>query len=70
MDESKFQVFGSDGRIMIWRKPNEKLKLKFFDRLLNMVGLESWFGGVCRLMESAISTLLKATWIIFNILLF
>lgn len=27
-DESKFNVFGSDGRIRVWRKKNEALKLK------------------------------------------
>jgi transposase len=25
-DESKFNVFGSDGRVNVWRKPNEELK--------------------------------------------
>ncbi len=25
-DESKFYLFGSDGRTMVWRKPNEELK--------------------------------------------
>lgn len=27
-DESKFNVFGSDGRAMVWRKPNEEMKIK------------------------------------------
>lgn len=27
-DESKFNVFGSDGRIRVWRKTNEALKMK------------------------------------------
>lgn len=25
VDESKFNIFGSDGRTMVWRKPNEEL---------------------------------------------
>lgn len=25
VDESKFNIFGSDGRVMVWRKPNEEL---------------------------------------------
>ena len=25
-DESKFNIFGSDGRVKVWRKPNEELK--------------------------------------------
>lgn len=25
-DESKFNIFGSDGRQMVWRRPNEELK--------------------------------------------
>ncbi|GBO10149.1 hypothetical protein AVEN_191465-1 [Araneus ventricosus] len=28
MDESKFNIFGSDGRITVWRKPNEELNTK------------------------------------------
>lgn len=28
LDESKFNLFGSDGRTMVWRKPNEELKGK------------------------------------------
>ncbi|KAJ4437764.1 hypothetical protein ANN_13702 [Periplaneta americana] len=27
-DESKFNVFGSDGRQMVWRKPKEEMKTK------------------------------------------
>ena len=27
-DESKLNIFGSDGRRMMWRKPNEALKIK------------------------------------------
>lgn len=27
-DESKFNLMASDGRVMVWRKPNEELKLK------------------------------------------
>ena len=25
LDESKFNLFGSDGRVMVWRKPNTEL---------------------------------------------
>lgn len=25
-DKSKFNIFGSDGRTMVWRKPNQELK--------------------------------------------
>ncbi|GBM64603.1 hypothetical protein AVEN_19349-1 [Araneus ventricosus] len=28
VDESKFNIFGSDGRITVWRKPNEELNPK------------------------------------------
>ncbi|GBL92612.1 Transposable element Tc1 transposase [Araneus ventricosus] len=28
VDESKFNIFGSDGRISVWRKPNEELNPK------------------------------------------
>lgn len=28
LDESKFNLFGSDGKVMVWRKPNEELKPK------------------------------------------
>ncbi|GBN24535.1 Transposable element Tc1 transposase [Araneus ventricosus] len=28
VDESKFNIFGSDGRIYVWRKPNEELNPK------------------------------------------
>lgn len=28
LDESKFNIFGSDGKTMVWRKPNEELKGK------------------------------------------
>ncbi|GBM76860.1 hypothetical protein AVEN_3914-1 [Araneus ventricosus] len=28
VDESKFNILGSDGRIIVWRKPNEELKPK------------------------------------------
>ncbi|GBN18256.1 hypothetical protein AVEN_81275-1 [Araneus ventricosus] len=28
VDESKFNIFGSDGRISLWRKPNEELNPK------------------------------------------
>jgi len=27
-DESKFNLFGSDGRVMVWRKPNSELDIK------------------------------------------
>ncbi|GBM60397.1 Transposable element Tc1 transposase [Araneus ventricosus] len=29
VDESKFNIFGSDGRISVWRKPNEELNPKY-----------------------------------------
>ena len=29
LDESKFNIFGSDGKTMVWRKPNEELKGKY-----------------------------------------
>lgn len=25
-DESKFDVFGTDGRVMVWRKPNKQME--------------------------------------------
>ncbi|GBM57499.1 Transposable element Tc1 transposase [Araneus ventricosus] len=28
VDESKFNIFGSDGRVSVWRKPNEELNSK------------------------------------------
>ncbi|GBM70248.1 Transposable element Tc1 transposase [Araneus ventricosus] len=28
VDESKFNIFGSDGRITVWRKPNKEINLK------------------------------------------
>lgn len=28
VDESKFTIFGSDGRITVWKKPNEEVNLK------------------------------------------
>ncbi|GBM02066.1 hypothetical protein AVEN_209754-1 [Araneus ventricosus] len=28
MDESKFNIFGTNGRITMWRKPNEELNTK------------------------------------------
>ncbi|GBM35875.1 hypothetical protein AVEN_134680-1 [Araneus ventricosus] len=28
VDESKFNIFGSDGQITVWRKPNEELNPK------------------------------------------
>lgn len=38
-DESKFNIFGSDGRVNVWRKPGEELKLK------NMRGTVKHGGG-------------------------
>ncbi|GBN92153.1 hypothetical protein AVEN_22965-1 [Araneus ventricosus] len=28
VDESKYNVFGSDGKQMVWRKPNSELEMK------------------------------------------
>ncbi|GBM50552.1 hypothetical protein AVEN_1938-1 [Araneus ventricosus] len=38
-DESKFKIFGSDERIMIWRRKNEELNPK------NLVGTVKYGGG-------------------------
>ncbi|GBN48640.1 hypothetical protein AVEN_247046-1, partial [Araneus ventricosus] len=38
-DESKFNTFGSDGRIMVWRRKNEELNPK------NLVGTVKYGGG-------------------------
>ncbi|GBN34002.1 hypothetical protein AVEN_143999-1 [Araneus ventricosus] len=38
-DESKFYIFGSDGRIMVWRRKNEELNPK------NLVGTVKYGGG-------------------------
>ncbi|GBO27609.1 Transposable element Tc1 transposase [Araneus ventricosus] len=38
-DESKFNIFGSDGRIMVWRRRNEELNPK------NLVGTVKYGGG-------------------------
>lgn len=40
-DELKFNIFGSDGRIMVWRKPCEE---NF--KILNMVKDTLWFGAI------------------------
>ncbi|GBL65606.1 hypothetical protein AVEN_220932-1, partial [Araneus ventricosus] len=39
VDESKFYIFGSDGRIMVWRRKNEELNPK------NLVGTVKYGGG-------------------------
>ncbi|GBO06481.1 Transposable element Tc1 transposase [Araneus ventricosus] len=68
VDESKFNIFGSDGRIGVWRKPNEELNPK---NLLPTV--EHGGGGimVCRYftasgMENLVS--LKIIWTNISIL--
>ncbi|GBM96206.1 Transposable element Tc1 transposase [Araneus ventricosus] len=38
-DESKFNIFGSDGRIMVWRRKNKELNPK------NLVGTVKYDGG-------------------------
>ncbi|GBN52640.1 Transposable element Tc1 transposase [Araneus ventricosus] len=38
-DKSKFYIFGSDGRIMVWRRKNEELNPK------NLVGTVKYGGG-------------------------
>ncbi|GBL97334.1 Transposable element Tc1 transposase [Araneus ventricosus] len=38
-DESKYNIFGSDGRIMVWRRKNEELNPK------NLVGTVKYGGG-------------------------
>ncbi|GBN72711.1 hypothetical protein AVEN_75275-1, partial [Araneus ventricosus] len=38
-DKSKYKIFGSDGRIMVWRKKNEEVNLK------NIVGTVKYGGG-------------------------
>ncbi|GBN93301.1 hypothetical protein AVEN_170115-1 [Araneus ventricosus] len=38
-DKSKYNIFGSDGRIMVWRRKNEELNLK------NIVGTVKYGGG-------------------------
>ncbi|GBM38639.1 hypothetical protein AVEN_37441-1 [Araneus ventricosus] len=38
-DESKFKIFGSDGRIIVWRRKNEELNPK------NLVGTVKYGGG-------------------------
>ncbi|GBN20746.1 hypothetical protein AVEN_113900-1 [Araneus ventricosus] len=38
-DESKFNIFGSDGRIMVWRRKNEELNRK------NLVETVKYGGG-------------------------
>ncbi|GBO01522.1 hypothetical protein AVEN_84625-1, partial [Araneus ventricosus] len=38
-DESKFNIFGSDRRIMVWRRKNEELNPK------NLVGTVKYGGG-------------------------
>ncbi|GFT93417.1 HTH_Tnp_Tc3_2 domain-containing protein [Trichonephila clavipes] len=46
-DESKFNIFGSDGRRTVWRKPNTALDPKNLrPTQLNMVVAPSWFGVV------------------------
>ncbi|GBN21028.1 Transposable element Tc1 transposase [Araneus ventricosus] len=35
VDESKFNIFGSDGRIMVWRRKNEELNPKNLDGTIN-----------------------------------
>ncbi|GBN77729.1 Transposable element Tc1 transposase [Araneus ventricosus] len=48
-DESKFNIFGSDGRIMVWRRRNEELNPK------NLVGTVKYGGGsvlVCGCMSA------------------
>ncbi|GBM88750.1 hypothetical protein AVEN_254218-1 [Araneus ventricosus] len=37
-DESKFNIFGSDGRITVWRKPNEELNPKNLLPTVKQVG--------------------------------
>ncbi|GFT83541.1 HTH_Tnp_Tc3_2 domain-containing protein [Trichonephila clavipes] len=45
-DESKFNIFGSDGRRTVWRKPNTALDPKIYILQLNMVVSPSWFGVI------------------------
>ncbi|GFU78654.1 HTH_Tnp_Tc3_2 domain-containing protein [Trichonephila clavipes] len=47
-DESKFNIFGSDGRRTVWRKPRKHYfgSKRFYVLQLNMVVAPSWFGVV------------------------
>ncbi|GFU66761.1 HTH_Tnp_Tc3_2 domain-containing protein [Trichonephila clavipes] len=46
-DESKFNIFGSDGRRTVWRKPRTPLWIQnIYVLQLNMVVAPSWFGVV------------------------
>ncbi|GBN19544.1 Transposable element Tc1 transposase [Araneus ventricosus] len=50
VDESKFNIFGSNGRIMVWRRKNEELNPK------NLVGTIKYGGGgvlVCGCMSAS-----------------
>ncbi|GBM90045.1 Transposable element Tc1 transposase [Araneus ventricosus] len=68
VDESKFNIFGSDGRIGVWRKPNEELNPK---NLLPTVEHGDGFIMVCGCfaasgMENLVS--LKIIWSNISIL--
>ena len=54
-DESKFNIFHSDGKITVWRRPNEEFKIQNLNSTVKHGGgsVMVW-GGVCLLQVSVI----------------
>ena len=47
-DENKFKLYGSDGKIFVWRKQNIEFHHQIQKPLLSMEGPLIWFGVVCQ----------------------
>lgn len=50
-DESKFNIFGYDGKQRVWRKPNKAMDMKNLMPTVKHGEDPSWYGGACRPQE-------------------
>ena len=46
-DESKFNIFGSDGRVNVWRKPNQEMDTKHLRPIVKHGGGHVMLRGTC-----------------------
>ena len=53
-DECKINIFGSDGKQIVFEKLILSLKKKMYVLLLNTVVGQLWYGDVCQLLVQAI----------------
>lgn len=61
-DESKYNIFGSDGRTKVWKKPKTALDLKNIIPTVKHGGGASWFGEPWRHLELVVWSLSKVIW--------